>query len=206
MSYIVFFALLTVVCVGLLVLTQRQLTRARSYDPSVAAGVRASEGTLQWRRAVLVLCSLAAVGGLIAMTSAHDQETWTDGEVLGVARDAADTLNGSEAVSSPDSAVNDAVGRAMADADGPGLLSTEPTGQDDADDDSGYGESDDEDGGGDTSYVISDHGRHAACLTVTSSAGPGVLVPVPDLGDPGGSTSSSIDTYDLSATATAGAC
>jgi hypothetical protein len=202
-SSIVFFVILTVAFIGLLVLTARQLGRARSWAPGVASSVRASETTLQRRRAVMVVCSLIAVGGLIASIHAHDTETWTDGEVLGVAKDAAESLHDADSVSSPAMSVNAAVDAAMRDADGPGLLTTEPaTAQDDADDEGTDGDTYDDEEGSDSSYVISDHGRHAACLTVTSTAGGGILVPTPG----GDESASSIDTYDLSATATAGTC
>jgi hypothetical protein len=207
-SYIIFFAVLTVVSIGFFVLTHRQLGRARSWVPAVASSVRASEGVLVFRRAVLFGTSLVAAGGLIAMINAHDTETWTDGEVLGVARDAAASVNGNtDSVTSPVSSVNAAIDAAMRDADGPGLLTTDtsPAAQDGTDDEETTDGTDNDEGSA-TSYVISYHGEHAACLTVTAAPGPGILVPVPGGGDPDDASSSSIDTYDLTATATAGAC
>ncbi|WP_329458158.1 hypothetical protein [Streptomyces sp. NBC_01497] len=197
MPYVIFFAVLTVVFPSCFVLTQKQLGRARSLVPAVASSVRAPEPLLVLRRAVFFVCSLIAVGGLIAMINAHDADTWSDGEVLGIARDAADSLSDADSVSSPESAVNAAVEDAMRDGDGPGLLTTEtsPTVPDDADD-----------GADSTRYVISDHGRHAACLTVTSTEGAPILVPVPGGADPDDAGASRIDTYDLSATAARGAC
>ncbi|MCF3965121.1 hypothetical protein [Streptomyces fuscigenes] len=196
MPYICFFAALGVAALVLLVRTQRQLGRSRSLVPEVHASVGASEGALRVRRAMLVVCLLAALGGLPASLHVHDLDTWTDGEVLGIAKDAADEISGGDGAASPAMSVNAAVDEAQRHADGPGLLTTRAVGSDgDGGAPPAYGDEDD------TSYVISYHGEHAACLTVTSTPGAPVLVP-----GGGDGEATRMETYDLSATASAGAC
>ncbi|MBP0457174.1 hypothetical protein [Streptomyces montanisoli] len=191
--------------VALAVHTQRQLWRAQSWQPEVASSVRTSQAALQVRRVILVLCTLSAIGWLIASVHVHDDENWTDDEIQQVARDAAFDVDGGNDLLSWRSSVTDSLYRAEKQQNGPGSLKIEVA------DASGDGST----GGGDIAddesvagalYTISDHGKHPACLTVTVTPGADEDFAVPDGSDPGSSSTDGLDTYHLNARATRGAC
>ncbi|WP_329458157.1 hypothetical protein [Streptomyces sp. NBC_01497] len=187
---------------GLAIRTQQLLWRSQSWQPAVASSVGTPQSTLQVRRAILVLCTLFAIGWLVASLHVHDDDTWSDDEILGIADDAAFDLNRGGDVTDYRSSVTDALADAEALRDGPARsLKIQPL---DAPDGSAD-EDDVDDVPSTTRYLISDEGRNPACLTVTVGAGDDMDFDVPDASG-SGYGSASVDTYRISARAASGGC